>query len=41
LGPDGVAWFLEDNAIENFGFKLESSYKIMTDTKYIYKNVKK
>ena len=41
LGPDGVAWFSEDNAIENFGFKLESSYKIMTDTKYIYKNVKK
>ena len=41
LGPDGVAWFSEDNAVENFGFKLESSYKIMTDTKYIYKNVKK
>ena len=37
LGLDGVDWFKKDNAIENLGFKLESSYKIKTDTKYIYK----
>jgi riboflavin biosynthesis pyrimidine reductase len=41
LGSNGVAWFTEDNAVENFGFKLESSYKIMTDTKNTYKNVKR
>ena len=37
LGEDAVSWFDEDNAIENYGFKLESSYKIDTDTKEIFK----
>ena len=36
LGTDGVSWFKEDNAVEKLGFKLESSYKIETDTKKIY-----
>ena len=36
LGTDGVSWFKEDNAVEKLGFKLESSYKIQTDTKKIY-----
>jgi diaminohydroxyphosphoribosylaminopyrimidine deaminase/5-amino-6-(5-phosphoribosylamino)uracil reductase len=36
LGKNGVSWFKEDNAIENYGFKLESSYKIDSDTKQIY-----
>ena len=37
LGENAVSWFDEDNAIENYGFKLESSYKIDTDTKEIFK----
>ena len=37
LGEKGVNWFDEDNAIENYGFKLESSYKIDTDLKNTYK----
>ena len=36
LGPNGVDWFKEDNAVEKLGFKLESSYKIESDTKKIY-----
>ena len=36
LGPNGVNWFKEDNTVEKLGFKLESSYKIETDTKKIY-----
>jgi diaminohydroxyphosphoribosylaminopyrimidine deaminase/5-amino-6-(5-phosphoribosylamino)uracil reductase len=41
LGPEGVSWFKEDNAVEKLGFKLESSYKIESDSKKIYKNVKR
>ena len=37
LGEKGINWFYEDNAIENYGFKLESSYKIDTDLKEIFK----
>ena len=37
LGEKGVNWFYEDYAIENYGFKLESSYKIDTDLKNTYK----
>ena len=37
LGEKGVNWFYQDNAIENYGFKLESSYKIDTDLKNTYK----
>ena len=37
LGEKGVSWFDENNAIENYGFKLESSYKIDTDLKEIFK----
>ena len=37
LGPNGVSWFEEDKAVENLGFKLESSYKIESDVKKIYK----
>jgi diaminohydroxyphosphoribosylaminopyrimidine deaminase/5-amino-6-(5-phosphoribosylamino)uracil reductase len=36
LGPNGVNWFKEDNAVEKLGFKLESSYKIESDIKKIY-----
>ena len=36
LDNDGVNWFKEDNAVEKYGFKLESSYKIDTDLKEIY-----
>jgi diaminohydroxyphosphoribosylaminopyrimidine deaminase/5-amino-6-(5-phosphoribosylamino)uracil reductase len=36
LGLNGVDWFKEDNAVEKLGFKLESSYKIESDTKKIY-----
>jgi diaminohydroxyphosphoribosylaminopyrimidine deaminase/5-amino-6-(5-phosphoribosylamino)uracil reductase len=36
LGPNGVSWFKEDNAVEKLGFNLESSYKIESDTKKIY-----
>ena len=42
LGDEGVDWFKEKNAIENYGFKLESSYKIGDDVKEIFiKNEKK
>ena len=37
LEKRGVNWFQENNAIENYGFKLESSYKIETDLKEIFK----
>jgi diaminohydroxyphosphoribosylaminopyrimidine deaminase/5-amino-6-(5-phosphoribosylamino)uracil reductase len=37
LEKRGVHWFQENNAIENYGFKLESSYKIDTDLKEIFK----
>ena len=36
LGEKGVDWFNKENAIENYGFKLESSYKIDTDIKKIF-----
>ena len=36
LGKDSVPWFKEDNAVENYGFKLESSCKIDNDLKQIY-----
>lgn len=36
LGPNGVSWFKEDNAVEKLGFNIESSYKIESDTKKIY-----
>ena len=36
LGEKGVNWFDKDNAIENYGFKLESSYKIDNDLKEIF-----
>ena len=36
LGKDGVNWFKKDNAVENYGFKLESSYKIDADLKEIF-----
>ena len=36
LGEKGVNWFNKENAIENYGFKLESSYKIDTDIKKIF-----
>ena len=37
LGENGISWFHEDNAIENYGFKLESTYEIDDDIKQIYK----
>ena len=37
LGRNGVGWFKGDNAVENYGFKLESSCKIGSDLKEIYK----
>ena len=37
LGENGVSWFEQDNAVENYGFKLESSCKIGSDLKEIYK----
>ena len=37
LGDDGVSWFDKETTVENFGFTLESSYKIESDTKQIYK----
>ena len=37
FGPNGVSWFEEDNAVEKLGFNLESSYKIESDIKKIYK----
>ena len=41
LGQNGVSWFEQDNAVENYGFKLESSCKIGSDLKEIYKKMKK
>ena len=37
LGDKAVSWFKENNAIENYGFKLESSYKIESDIKEVFK----
>ena len=37
LGENGISWFEQDNAVENYGFKLESSCKIGSDLKEIYK----
>ena len=37
LGENGISWFVQDNAVENYGFKLESSCKIGSDLKEIYK----
>ena len=37
LEKRGVNWLQKNNAIENYGFKLESSYKIDTDLKEIFK----
>ena len=37
IGNDGVNWFEKEITVENFGFKLESTYKIESDTKLIYK----
>ena len=42
LGDEGGDWFKEKNAIEKYGFKLESSYKIGNDVKETFiKNEKK
>ena len=37
FGPNGVSLFEEDKAVEKLGFNLESSYKIESDIKKIYK----
>ena len=37
LGENGISWFVQDNAVENYGFKLESSCKIGSDLKEVYK----
>ena len=37
LGSDGVDWFEDNNAIEKYDFKLESSCRIDNDIKEIYK----
>ena len=37
FGLNGVSWFEEDKAVEKLGFNLESSYKIKSDIKKIYK----
>ena len=37
LGKNGISWFEQDNAVDNYGFKLESSCKIGSDLKEIYK----
>jgi diaminohydroxyphosphoribosylaminopyrimidine deaminase/5-amino-6-(5-phosphoribosylamino)uracil reductase len=37
LGKNGISWFEQDNAVENYGFKLESSCKIGSDLKEVYK----
>ena len=37
LGDKAVSWFKENNAIENYGFKLESTYKIDSDIKEVFK----
>ena len=34
---DGVNWFKDNNAIEKYDFKLESSCRIDNDIKEIYK----
>ena len=36
LGKEGISWFDKDNAVESYGFKLESTCKINTDTKEIF-----
>ena len=42
LGENGVNWFEKNKTIENYGFKLESSYKIDQDIKQTFvKNEKK
>ena len=41
LGENGISWFVQDNAVENYGFKLESSCKIGSDLKEIYKQDEK
>jgi len=42
LGENGVNWFDENKTIENYGFKLESSYKINQDIKQTFvRNEKK
>ena len=41
LCKTGISWFKEDNAVENYGFKLESSCKIGSDLKEIYKQDEK
>jgi diaminohydroxyphosphoribosylaminopyrimidine deaminase/5-amino-6-(5-phosphoribosylamino)uracil reductase len=37
LGDKAVSWFKENNAIESYGFKLESSYQIDSDIKEVFK----
>ena len=37
LGQNAINWFHEENAIEKYGFKLESSYNVDTDLKEIFK----
>ena len=37
IGNDGVNWFEKEITVENFGFTLESTYKIESDIKLIYK----
>ena len=37
LGEKGVSWLKKNSTIENFGFKLESTCKIKSDIKKIYK----
>ena len=37
LGSDGVDWFEDNNAIEKYDFKLESSCRIDNDIKETYK----
>ena len=42
LGENGVNWFDKNKTIENYGFKLESSYKIDQDIKQTFvRNEKK
>ena len=42
LGENGVNWFEKNKTIENYGFKLESSYKINQDIKQTFvRNEKK
>ena len=37
LGKNGINWFSKNTTIENLGFKLESTCKIKSDVKNIYK----